>query len=43
MEEPLSKAEEDMDTGVTPAEEILPGSYSTGTTQELLQDLSGEE
>ena len=28
---------------MTRAEEIVPGSYSPGTTRELLQDLSGEE
>ena len=43
MNETLNEPEEDFDIGATPAEEIVPGNYSPGTTRELLQDLSGEE
>ena len=42
MEEALSEPREDLDTGATPAEKKVPGSYSPTTIQELLQDLSGE-
>ena len=38
MEEALSEPRENMDTGATPAEEIVTGSYSPTTTQDLLQD-----
>ena len=40
MEEALSEPEKDMVTGATPVEEVVPGSSNTGTTRELLQDLS---
>ena len=33
----------DMDTGLIPADEVVSGSYSPGTTCALLQDMSGEE
>ena len=43
MGETISEPEEDIDIRANPAEEIVPGRYSPGTTHELLQDLSGEE
>ena len=43
MEEAHREAEENMDTGATPAEEVLLGTYIPGTTRELLQDLSEEK
>ena len=43
MDETLSEPEEDIDIRFNPAEEIVPGNYSPGTTYELVQELSGEE
>ena len=43
MEEAHREAEESMDTGATPAEEVLLSTYSPGTTRELLQELSEEK
>ena len=40
MEAAHGEAEGKKDTGATPAEEVLIGTYSLGTTRELLQDLS---
>ena len=43
MDETLSETEKDIVIRANPDEEIVPGNYSPGTTQELLQHLSGEE
>ena len=43
LTETLNEAEEEMEIGATPKEEIMPGNFSPGTTRELLQDLSGED
>ena len=42
-EKVLSEPEEDMYTRASPAEEMIAGSYSPGTTRVFLQELSGEE
>ena len=42
-EKVLSEPEEDMNTRAIPAEEMIAGSYSPGTTRVFLQELSGEE
>ena len=41
--ETLSEAGEEMELGATPNEEVVPGNFCTGTTHELLQDLSGDD
>ena len=43
MKETLSEPEEEMEIGATPGEELVPGSFSPGTSRELLQDSSGED
>ena len=43
MEEALSEADEEMNTGLTPAATTTAKTLSPGTTRELLQDLSDGE
>ena len=43
MEEAISEAEEEMDTGAAPTGKTITETYSPGNARELFQDLSDEE
>ena len=43
MNETLSEAGEEMELGTTPDEATVAGTFSPGTTSELLQNLSGDD